>query len=132
MKILLTGHTGYMGAVAGSMLRASVHEVEGIDTDLFAGCDFGDAAAKIPGIRKDIRNLAIADLKGFGAVVHLAALSNDLLGDLDASLTYSINHVASVRLAELAKAAGVSVLSSSYRAALMAPQEMLFTMKTLH
>ena len=115
MRILLTGHTGYIGAVAGPMLQASGHAVEGLDADLFAGCDFGEAAPDIPGVRKDIRDLTIADLDGFDAVVHLAALSNDPLGNLDASLTYDINHVASVRLAELAKAAGVKrfVFSSS-------------------
>ena len=115
MRILLTGHKGYIGAVAGPMLCAAGHEIEGLDADLFAGCDFGEAPAEIPEIRKDIRDLAITDLEGFDAVVHLAALSNDPLGNLDASLTYGINHAASVRLAELAKAAGVQrfVFSSS-------------------
>jgi len=115
MRILLTGHKGYIGAVAVPMLCAAGHEVEGLDVDLFAGCDFGEAPAEIPEVRKDIRDLTIADLDGFDAVVHLAALSNDPLGNLDAGLTYGINHVASVRLAELAKAAGVKrfVFSSS-------------------
>lgn len=115
MKILLTGYTGYIGAVAGPMLQASGHTVKGLDADLYGGCDFGDAGPEIPGVRKDVRDLTIPDLKGFDAIVHLAALSNDPLGNLDASLTYGINHVASVRLAKLAKAAGVSrfVFSSS-------------------
>ncbi len=115
MRILLTGHKGYIGAVAGPMLRAAGHEVVGLDADLFAGCEFGEAAPEIPEIRKDIRDLTKADLEGFDAVVHLAALSNDPLGNLDATLTYDINHLASVRLAELAKAAGVKrfVFSSS-------------------
>ena len=115
MKILLTGHKGYIGAVAGPMLCAAGHEVEGLDVDLFDGCDFGEATAGVPEIRKDIRDLTIGDLEGFDAVVHLAALSNDPLGNLDASLTYDINHAASVRLAKLAKAAGVKrfVFSSS-------------------
>src|SRR5882672_11369963 len=108
MRILLTGHKGYIGAVAGPILRAAGHEVVGLDTDLFAGCEFGEAAPEIPEIRKDIRDLAQKDLNGFNAVVHLAALSNDPLGNLDAELTYDINHKASVRLAELAKKAGVS------------------------
>jgi nucleoside-diphosphate-sugar epimerase len=99
MRILLTGHKGYIGAVAGPLLRASGHEVIGLDTDLFAGCEFGVAALDIPEIHKDIRNLTKADLEGFDAVVHLAALSNDPLGNLDANLTYAINHRASVRLA---------------------------------
>ena len=110
MKILLTGHKGYIGAVAGPILLSAGHAVVGLDTDLFAGCDFGEAAPEIPEIRKDIRDLTKADLEGFDAVVHLAALSNDPLGNLDADLTYDINHRASVRLAELAKEAGVQPL----------------------
>ena len=115
MKILLTGHKGYIGAVAGPMLRSAGHEVVGLDSDFFAGCDFGKNAEAIPEIRKDLRDLEKNDLRGFDAVFHLAALSNDPLGDLDAELTYDINHRASVRLAELAKAAGVKrfVFSSS-------------------
>jgi nucleoside-diphosphate-sugar epimerase len=115
MRILLTGHKGYIGAVAGPLLRASGHEVIGLDTDLFAGCEFGDAAPDIPEVHKDIRDLTQAHLTGFDAVVHLAALSNDPLGNLDADLTYDINHRASVRLAALARAAGVQrfVFSSS-------------------
>jgi nucleoside-diphosphate-sugar epimerase len=97
------------------VLRAAGHEVVGLDTDLFAGCEFGEAAPEIPEIRRDLRDLTRADLDGFEAVVHLAALSNDPLGNLDATLTHDINHLASVRLAELAKAAGVQrfVFSSS-------------------
>jgi nucleoside-diphosphate-sugar epimerase len=115
MRILLTGHRGYIGAVAGTMLRDAGHIVEGIDSDLFANCDFGKAAAELPEMRKDIRDLTKADLARFDAVVHLAALSNDPLGNLDTQLTYDINYTASVRLAELAKTAGVRrfVFSSS-------------------
>jgi nucleoside-diphosphate-sugar epimerase len=115
MRIFLTGHKGYIGAVAGPLLIAAGHTTVGLDTDLFAGCDFGEAPEEIPEIRKDIRDLTEADLEGFDAVVHLAALSNDPLGNLDGSLTYDINHRASVRLAELAKSAGVQrfIFSSS-------------------
>jgi nucleoside-diphosphate-sugar epimerase len=115
MKILLTGHKGYIGAVAGPLMQAAGHEVVGFDTDLFAGCDFGEPAASIPGIRKDLRDVTRADLEGFDGVFHLAALSNDPLGNLDPNLTYGINHLASVKLAQLAKQAGVSrfVFSSS-------------------
>jgi nucleoside-diphosphate-sugar epimerase len=115
MRILLTGHKGYIGTVAGPFLRAAGHDVIGLDTDLFAGCEFGDAAPDMPEVCKDIRDLTQADLEGFDAVVHLAALSNDPLGNLDADLTYDINHRASVRLAELARVAGVKrfVFSSS-------------------
>lgn len=115
MRILLTGHKGYIGAVAAPVLLAAGHEVVGLDTDLFAGCDFGAPPEPIREIIKDLRHLTPADLDGFDAVVHLAALSNDPLGNLDAGLTYRINHDASIRLAELAKTAGVQrfVFSSS-------------------
>ncbi|MGB2624529.1 MAG: NAD(P)-dependent oxidoreductase [Candidatus Acidiferrum sp.] len=115
MKILLTGHRGYIGAVATPMLSSAGHEVVGLDSDLFAGCDFGQPAPEIPEIRKDIRDVTKADLDGFEAVVHLAALSNDPLGNLDPGLTYDVNHKASVRLAELSKQAGVRrfIFSSS-------------------
>jgi nucleoside-diphosphate-sugar epimerase len=115
MRILLTGHKGYIGAVAGPVLLAAGHEVVGLDMDLFAGCDFGAPPAEIPEVLKDIRELARTDLEGFDAVFHLAALSNDPLGNLNSQLTYDINHLASVRLAELAKEAGVRrfVFSSS-------------------
>ncbi len=97
------------------MFISAGHEVVGLDTDLFAGCDFGKPSAEIREIRKDIRNLTITDLHGIDAVVHLAALSNDPLSNLDPGLTYEINHKASVRLAGLAKDAGVKrfVFSSS-------------------
>ncbi|MGO9863391.1 MAG: NAD-dependent epimerase/dehydratase family protein [Terriglobales bacterium] len=115
MKVLLTGHKGYIGAVAGPILSAAGHEVVGLDSDLFANCDFGDATSGIPEIRKDLRDLNRADLDGFDAVVHLAALSNDPVGNLNPQLTYDINHFASVQLARLAKEAGVTrfVFSSS-------------------
>lgn len=115
MRVLLTGHRGYIGAVAEPILRSAGHEVVGLDTDLFAGCDFGEEVAETPAIRKDMRDLTRADLEGFDAVVHLAALSNDPLGNLNSGLTYDINYRASVRLAELAKEAGAKrfVFSSS-------------------
>ena len=115
MRILLTGHKGYIGAVAAPVLLAAGHEVVGLDADLFAGCDFGLASPAIPEIHSDLRDVKRADLDGFDAVVHFAALSNDPLGNLDPKLTYEVNHFASVRLAEFAKAAGVKrfVFSSS-------------------
>src|SRR5215472_12084846 len=115
MQVLLTGHKGYIGAVAGPLLCAAGHEVAGLDTDLYAGCDFGNQCEAIPEVCKDLRDLTRADLEGFDAVVHLAALSNDPLGNLDSQLTYDINHLASVRLAKLAKESGVKrfVFSSS-------------------
>ena len=115
MRILLTGHRGYIGAVAGPLLQSAGHEVTGLDSDLFSGCDFSKPLGDIPGICKDLRDLETRDLAGFDAVVHFAALSNDPVGNLNRSLTFEINHLASVRLAELAKAAGVKrfVFSSS-------------------
>src|SRR5580693_2056769 len=115
MRVLLTGHKGYIGSVAGSVLLSAGHAVVGLDTDLFTGCDFGGPASELPEILKDLRDLERKDLEGFDAIVHFAALSNDPLGNLDADLTYDINHRASVRLAELAKQAGARrfVFSSS-------------------
>jgi nucleoside-diphosphate-sugar epimerase len=115
MKVLLTGHKGYIGAVAGPILRSAGHDVVGLDADLFANCDFGHEASVLPEIRKDLRDLTRADLAGFDAVVHFAALSNDPVGNLNPQLTYDINHLASVHLARLAKEAGATrfVFSSS-------------------
>jgi len=89
------------------MLLEAKHEVTGLDTNFFAGCDFNGGLADVPAIHKDIRDIVVADLKDFDAVIHLAALSNDPLSDLNPESTYEINHRASVRLAELAKAAGI-------------------------
>jgi len=115
MRVILTGHRGYIGAVAAPLLQEAGHEVVGLDTNLFEGCDFGNPNPEIPELRRDLRDLSKSDFDGFDAVVHLGALSNDPLGDLNPKLTYDINHHASVRLAELAKAAGLSrfVFSSS-------------------
>lgn len=107
MKVLLTGHQGYIGAIANPVLESAGHEIVGLDTALYEGCDFGEAPKAIPEIRKDLRDVTEAELDGFDAVVHLAALSNDPLGNLDSHLTYDINHLASVKLAEAAKKAGV-------------------------
>lgn len=110
MKVLVTGHRGYVGAVMVPMLLAAGHDVTGYDSDLYERCSYapGGPLADIPAIGKDIRAVRRADLKGFDAVIHLAALSNDPLGNLNPHITYDINHHGSVRLAEAAKAAGVS------------------------
>jgi len=107
MRILLTGHEGYIGAVMAPQLEAAGHDVVGLDSGLFAQCTFGQEPRPIPSLAKDVRDVVAADLRGFDAVLHLAGLSNDPLGDLNPALTYEINHHASVRLAELAKQAGV-------------------------
>ncbi len=117
MKVLLTGNRGYIGAVMTPMLLEAGHQVTGFDSDLYSRCTFEAAGdlADVPQISKDVRDAAVTDLEGFDAVIHLAALSNDPLGDLNKDTTYAINHRASVRLAELAKQAGVKrfLLASS-------------------
>lgn len=97
------------------MLLQAGHEVHGLDSNLFERCTFGEPPVSIPELRKDIRDVERKDLEGFDAILHLAGLSNDPLGDLNPALTYEINHLASVRLAKLAKEAGVRrfVFSSS-------------------
>ena len=107
MKVVVTGHHGYIGSVMVGVLARAGHAVTGLDTDLYDGCNFGDEALSVPSIRKDIRDVVPADLRGFDAVIHLAALSNDPLGCLDESCTLDINHLGSVTLARAAKAAGV-------------------------
>jgi nucleoside-diphosphate-sugar epimerase len=89
------------------MLLSEGHAVVGLDTDYYRRCSFLDAVPVIPAIEKDVRDVVAADLEGFDAVLHLAALSNDPLGDLNTELTYDINYRSSVRLAQLAKQAGV-------------------------
>ncbi len=106
-RILLTGHEGYIGSVMAPMLVQAGHEVVGLDTGYFRDCTLVEPDGSIPTIRKDIRDLEAADVTGFDAVIHLAALSNDPIGNLDTGWTASINDRASVRLAELARAAGV-------------------------
>jgi nucleoside-diphosphate-sugar epimerase len=108
MRVLLTGHTGYIGTVMAPLLANAGHEIVGLDSDLFAQCTFGAEPRAFPAIRKDVRDVELADLKGFDAVIHLAGLSNDPLGNINPDLTYDINHRASVHLAKLAKQAGVS------------------------
>jgi nucleoside-diphosphate-sugar epimerase len=107
MRILLTGSRGYIGSVMAPFLVRAGHEVVGVDTDLYRRSSFGEWKDTIETRVKDVRALEARDLAGFDGVIHLAALSNDPLGDLNPQLTYDINHLASVRLAALAKEAGV-------------------------
>ncbi|MEE8603029.1 NAD-dependent epimerase/dehydratase family protein [Euzebya tangerina] len=115
MRVLVTGHAGYIGTVLVPMLQRAGHEVTGLDSFLYEDCGIGPAPSEPPAIRKDTRDVTVEDLRGFDAVVDLAAISNDPLGDLNPDTTYAINHRAPARLAALAKEAGVSkfVYSSS-------------------
>lgn len=108
MRVLLTGHQGYLGTVAAPVLAAAGHDVTGLDSGLFAACVLGGLdTPDVPGLSTDLRDVSVEQLTGFDAVVHLAALSNDPLGSLAPEITYDINHHASTRLARLAKEAGV-------------------------
>ena len=115
LRVLLTGHKGYIGTVLTPMLLSEGWDVVGLDSDLFRNSTFGKEPVTIPSIQKDIRDMELDDLRGFDAVLHLAGLSNDPLGNLNPELTFEINHRASVRIAEMAKEAGVKryVFSSS-------------------
>jgi nucleoside-diphosphate-sugar epimerase len=108
-RVLVTGHLGYIGTVLVPAFLEAGHEVTGVDTDLYAACSFGppSAIADVPNLGVDVRDVTAGQLAGFDAIVHLAALSNDPLSDLDPELTYDINHRATVRLATLAREAGV-------------------------
>jgi nucleoside-diphosphate-sugar epimerase len=108
MRVLVSGHDGYIGCVLVPMLEEAGHDVVGLDTLLFGECVFGDDVAPVETIKVDIRDVEVRHLDGFDAVIHLAALSNDPLGDLNPATTYDINHVGTVRLAEAAKRAGVT------------------------
>jgi nucleoside-diphosphate-sugar epimerase len=107
MRVLLTGHQGYLGTVMAPVLAAAGHEVVGLDSGLFAGCVLGDEPADPPGHTVDLRDVTHAHVSDVDAVIHLAALSNDPLGALEPDLTYDINHRAAVRLARLARDNGV-------------------------
>jgi len=107
MKVLVTGHNGYIGSVMMPFLRAAGHEVTGLDTFLYEACTIGPDPGAFPALRMDLRDVKAKDVRGFDAVIHLAALSNDPLGNLDSENTYDINHRAAVKLAEASKEAGV-------------------------
>ena len=107
MKVLVTGHQGYIGSVLAPLFQAEGHEVTGLDSGLFADCLFGEDASQVPTLAMDLRDVTVDHLRGFDAVIHLAALSNDPLSNLNPECTYDINHRATVQLARLAKAAGV-------------------------
>jgi nucleoside-diphosphate-sugar epimerase len=115
VRVLVTGHNGYIGTVLVPMLVDAGHDIVGLDNYLYEECTFGDDVDDITALRMDIRDVEVEHLEGFEAVLHLAAISNDPVGDLNPDTTYAINHRAASRLAALAKQAGVSrfVFSSS-------------------
>jgi nucleoside-diphosphate-sugar epimerase len=115
VRVLVTGSDGYIGAVLVPRLLEAGHEVVGLDNSLYSGCTFGPQPEPVTTLRMDVRDVGVEDLRGFDAILHLAAISNDPLGNLTPQVTYDINHLASVRLALQAKRAGVErfLLSSS-------------------
>ena len=108
MRVLVTGHDGYIGTVLTPLLTECGHEVVGLDTRLYADGTFGPQPAPVPALDRDLRDVTATDLEGIDAVVHLAAISNDPVGDLDPHITYDINHRATVQLARASRYAGAS------------------------
>jgi nucleoside-diphosphate-sugar epimerase len=107
MRILVTGHKGYIGTILVPMLAKAGHDIVGLDSDLYRNSTYGDGLPAVPEIIKDVRDVEKADLARVDGIIHLAGLSNDTLGDLNPTLTYEINHAASVRLAAMAKEVGI-------------------------
>jgi nucleoside-diphosphate-sugar epimerase len=107
MKVLVTGHDGYIGTVLVPLLQASGHDVVGLDSYLYADCTFGAAPDAVPAIRCDVRDVTVDQLRGFDAVLHLAAISNDPLGDLNPETTLDLNYRGTAHLGRVAKEAGV-------------------------
>src|SRR6516162_8648178 len=101
MRVLVTGHKGYIGTVMTPMLLKAGHQVVGYDSDLYRRCSYpaGGGITDVPMIEKDTRDIDIEDVKGFDAVIFLAALSNDPLGNLNPDIIYEINHLVPVRAA---------------------------------
>lgn len=108
MRVLVTGSLGYIGAVLVPVLRDRGHDVVGLDVGWYDGCDLGPAPELEPTLRRDVRDVVVGDLVGFDAVVHLAAISNDPVGQLHPDTTFDINLHGSVHLAKTAKSAGIS------------------------
>src|ERR1700722_7590074 len=107
MKVFVTGHRGYIGAHLVDLLKQAGHTVTGCDLGLFDGCAWEEVVPADRELRKDVRLVTLADLSGYDCVMHLAALSNDPMGELDAASTFAIKRDASIEIAQLAKKAGV-------------------------
>ncbi|MGH9025798.1 MAG: NAD-dependent epimerase/dehydratase family protein [Acidimicrobiia bacterium] len=107
MRVLVTGHRGYIGVVLVPLFREAGHDVVGLDAGLYDECTFGDMPSALDTRVRDVRDVRAPELRGFDAIVHLAGISNDPVGDLDPECTYDINHRGTVHLAEQAKSAGV-------------------------
>jgi nucleoside-diphosphate-sugar epimerase len=109
VNVLITGTDGYIGCLLAPLIKAAGHDVVGLDTGYFRDARLGaEPDASYPTLEKDLRHVEARDLAGFDAVMHLAGLSNDAMGQVSQDVTYDINHRATVRLASLAKAAGVT------------------------
>lgn len=109
LRVLITGHHGYIGSVLTGLIREAGHDVTGLDSHLFDGCDLeGDPGQSVPELRMDVRDATVEHLAPFDAVIHLAGIPNEALGDLDPAATYEINHGGTLHVARAAKLAGVS------------------------
>ena len=108
MKVFVTGHKGYIGAHLVELLKQAGHSVTGCDLGLFDDCAWEPVVPADRDLRKDVRDITPSDLAGQDCVMHLAAISNDPMGEVDAAATYAINRDASIRLAQLAKKVGVA------------------------
>ena len=113
MRAFVTGHRGYIGSHLVDLLKQSGHSVTGCDIGLFDGCEWEPLVEPDCEFRKDVRDLSAPELEGHDVVMHLAAISNDPMGELDPQITYSINRDASVRLARVARQAGVDRLEKA-------------------
>lgn len=107
MRVLVTGHRGYIGSVLTSVLKQARHDVVGLDSDLYAGCEFGRTRDDVPSFDIDLRDIEFTDLLSFDAVIHLAALPEDFDDAIDPEMTRAVNCTATLRLAECCRQAGV-------------------------
>jgi nucleoside-diphosphate-sugar epimerase len=107
MKVFVTGHKGYIGVHLVDLLKQAGHSVTGCDLGLFDGCEWERIVPADHDVRKDVRDITVHDVSGHDCIMHLAAISNDPMGEVNTAATYAINRDASIRIAQLAKNAGV-------------------------